>query len=355
MGIRLGIIGSGAIGEVHAKAAHAAGSTVACIADLDLNKAEILAKEYDGCQATEKAQEIFDDPTINAVAVCVPNRWHKEMAIAAMRAGKDVLLEKPMGLNATECAEINAVATETQRILQVGMVYRCSAVGQAAKAIADSGDLGEIYHAKAHLYRRRGVPGLGGWFTTKELSGGGPLIDLGVHIIDMTSWLMNFPKVERVSGKVYSHFGKRMEGYVYESMWAGPPKYEGACDVEDSAHAMIHFEGGASLDLQVSWAINMPTPNMATAETIGLFGDQGGLTFKLGGEHVDVAAESYGRNVDKRVLLSETEQFVEQAKSFAQCVNSRETPPATGEQGLYVQTVLDAIYESSQANREIAL
>jgi len=355
MSIRLGIIGAGAIGEIHAKAATEAGQTVARVADLDLSKAQLLADAYQGCQATDKAQEVFADPAVDAVVVGVPNRWHKDLAIEAMRAGKDVLLEKPMGLNAAECAELNAVAAETKRILQVGMAYRYSAAAQAAKEVVDSGDLGTIYHAKAHLFRRRGVPGLGGWFTTKALSGGGPLIDLGVHIIDLTSWLIGFPSPKRVSGKVYSYFGKRMKDYVYEEMWAGPPKLDGVCDVEDSAHAMIYFEGGCTLDLQVSWAINMPTPNMASAETMGLFGDRGGLTFKLFGEHVDLATESHGRNVDQRILLTKVDQFAEQARQFAHSVESRETPPSTGEQGQFVQSIIDAIYLSSEQDQEVKL
>ena len=355
MSMRLGIIGSGTIGEVHATAAVEAGTTVARVADLDLTKAQTLADKHAGCQATDQPREIFADPSIEAVVVCVPNRWHKELAVEALRAGKDVLLEKPMGLNAGECAEINAAVAETKQLLQVGMVYRFSSAAQAAKQIVECGDLGNIYHAKAHLYRRRGVPGLGGWFTTKELSGGGPLIDLGVHIIDITSWLMDFPACTRVSGKVYSHFGKKMKDYTYESMWAGPPRLEGVCDVEDSAHAMIHFANGASLDLQVSWAINLPTPNMATAETISLLGDRGGLSFKLAGEQVDVATEQYGRNVDTRILLTKTDQFTEQARAFAHCVKTRETPTATGEQGQFVQTIIDAVYESSRSEQEIQL
>ncbi|NOZ40923.1 MAG: Gfo/Idh/MocA family oxidoreductase [Planctomycetes bacterium] len=355
MSIRLGIIGAGSIGEVHAKAALEAGQKVACVADVDLDKAKLLAAEYEGCQATAEVKELLADESIDAVVVCVPNRWHKDLAIESLRAGKDVLLEKPMGLNVAECAEINAVAAETKRLLQIGLVYRLSSVGQAAKSVVESGDLGTIYHAKAHLFRRRGVPGLGGWFTTKDVSGGGPLIDLGVHVIDISTWLMGTPTPKRVSGKVYSHFGKQMKDYVYEEMWAGPPKLDGICDVEDSAHAMIHFEGGGSLDLQVSWAINMPTPNMESAETIALFGDRGGLSFKLQGNHVDVASQRYGRNVDTRILLTETDQFTEQARAFAACVESRQTPITPGEHGQYVQAIIDAIYESSATDREIQL
>lgn len=355
MSIRLGIVGAGSIGKVHAEAAAAVGQTVAAIADLNLTVATELAAQFEDAKFYDDAQQLFDDDSIDAVVIGVPNRWHKELAIAAMQAGKDVLLEKPMGLNAAECQQINDAAAATNRILQIGMVHRCSAAGQAARNVVDAGDLGEIYHAKAHLYRRRGVPGLGGWFTTKELSGGGPLIDLGVHIVDLVCWLLDFPKPERVGGKVYTHFGKRMKDYVYESMWAGPPKLDGVCDVEDSAHAMIHFDGGATLDLQVSWAINMPTVGAEESSMIGLFGDQGGLTFKLGGEQLDLAGERHRRNVDTQVMLPEVEPFHVQAVAFAHCVKTREPPTATGQQGQIVQSILDAIYQSSETNREVRL
>ena len=355
MSIKIGILGAGSIGEVHAIAAAKAGLSVTWIADLALEKAQKLAADCKFCQATDKPQDVFASSDVDAVVICVPNRWHKDLAIEAMRAGKDVLLEKPMGLNATQSEAINAASAETGQLLQVGMSNRFSAVGVAAKQIVDSGDLGQIYHAKAHFLRRRGVPGLGGWFTNKQLSGGGPLIDLGVHVIDMASWLMGFPQCERVSGKVYAHFGKRMKDYVYEDMWAGPPRWDGVCDVEDSAHAMLHFGNGASLDLQVSWAMNMPTPNMANSEAVVLLGDRGGLSFKLGGTHVDVATEKYGHNVDTRLLLPTTEHFTEQARAFRRCVESREPPLATGEQGHAVQSIIDAIYESSSTNREVSL
>ena len=355
MTIRLGIIGAGTIGEVHAKAFTAIGQTVAAVADVNLSTASKLADEYDGAKAYADPQQLIANEDVDAVVIGVPNRWHKELAVAAMQAGKDVLLEKPMGLNATECQEINDVASATGRILQVGMVYRFSTVGQGARAVVDSGDLGEIYHAKAHLYRRRGVPGLGGWFTTKALSGGGPLIDLGVHIVDMICWLIDFPKPQRVSGKTYSYFGRRMKDYTYEGMWAGPPKLDGTCDVEDSAHAMIHFEGGATLDLQVSWAINMPGVGEKDKTMLGLFGDQGGLTFQLGGTHLNVASERYGRNVDTQVMLPERKLFEEQATAFVQSVESRKRPPATGEQAQAVQTILDAVYQSSETDREVML
>ena len=200
----------------------------------------------------------MDSSDVDAIVVAVPNKFHKDIAIAALTAGKDVLLEKPMALNAAECREINAAAKKSGKILQMGMVQRFSPTANTASALIKAGRLGNVYHAKSNIYRRRGIPGLGGWFTTKALSGGGPLIDLGVHILDLSLFLMDFPKPLRVSGKVYDNFGKDMKNYVYESMWAGPPKYDGTFDVEDSAHAMIRFEGGLTMEFNATWAGNFP-------------------------------------------------------------------------------------------------
>ncbi|MCH2115626.1 MAG: Gfo/Idh/MocA family oxidoreductase [Pirellulales bacterium] len=353
MSMQLGIIGAGTIGEVHARAAHAVGQTVVAVADLELAKAQRLAAAYPGARATNTISDLLDDAAIDAVVIAVPNKWHRPLAVDALRAGKDVLLEKPMALTAAECSEVNRVVADTGRILQIGMVYRFSAAAQAAKSVIDQGDLGEIYHAKAHMIRRRGVPGLGGWFTNKGLSGGGPLIDVGVHMIDLASWLMGFPLADRVSGKVYSYFGRRMADYVYEQMWAGPPQLSGLCDVEDSAHALIRFAGGATLDLQVSWAINMPQANGVGPGFVGIFGDRGGLTFELGGDHVNLAAERHGRNTDTQFQLPDTEPFAEQAKAFGDCVANRHQPSATGAQGQLVLSIIDAIYASSTADQEV--
>jgi len=355
MSIRLGIIGAGTIGGVHAAGIVAAGQTVAAVADADETQSRALAGKHAGTHAAKSVEMLLADASIAAVVIAVPNRWHKELAIAAMRAGKDVLLEKPMGLDAAECRELNEVAASTRRVLQIGMANRFTAVGQGTKKIVESGDLGHVYHAKAHLVSRRGVPGLGGWFTTKSLSGGGVLIDTGVHLVDLTLWLMDFPRVERISARVYSNFGKRMKDYLYESMWAGPPRFDGVCDVEDSAHALIHFEGGGTLDLNVAWAINMPACHIQGGGLMGLFGDRGGVTFELFGDHLDVASQRYGRNVDTRVMLPEIDQFKQQMAAFAHCVETRETPCANGQQGERVQSILDAIYRSSEQQREVIL
>ena len=146
------------------------------------------------------------------------------------------------------------------------------------------------------MYRRRGVPGLGGWFTTKARSGGGPLIDLGVHLLDATLHLMGHPRVIRVSGATYSTFGRRLKAYAHTSMWAGPPDFAGTCDVEDHVTALLRCEGGATIELNATWAMNIP--DNALPDGIALFGEQGGCRFGLQDRALTVATEAMGVPAD---------------------------------------------------------
>jgi len=353
MGIRIGIVGAGAIGNVHIGAAKEAGIPIAAVADIDEKLAKETAQKNGIPRALSSADELFASKDIDAVIIGVPNKFHAPLTIAALQAGKDVMVEKPMALNVAECKAMNAAATKHKRILQVGFVSRYSAAATKARDMVCRGRLGKVYHAQANYYRRRGVPGLGGWFTTKAMSGGGPLIDLGPHLIDLSLFVMNFPKPVRVSGKVYANFGCRMKNYVFESMWAGPPRLDGVCDVEDAAHALIRFEDGATLEVNTTWAGNFPDDAMPN--NMVFMGDKAGLSFQLGGETLKMATEDDGCNVDVTPKLAPVSRCAEQIKAFVHSVETRSTPRATGEQGQTVQSLLDAIYESSQKDREVEL
>ncbi len=354
MGITLGIIGAGTIGRVHALAAKQMGMKIGGVADILPDKAAKLAADVGGVPSYDHADKLLANDSIDAVVVGVPNIDHKPLAIASMKAGKDVLLEKPMAMNTAECKEINAVVKETGRILQIGYVQRFSTVGQGAKQLIDTGALGKVYHAKAQLIRRRGIPGLGGWFTTKAQSGGGPLIDIGVHVIDLSLYLLGGKKPSRVSGKTYSHFGSPIKDYLYESMWAGPPNYDGVFDVEDEAHAMIHFEDGTSLTVDVAWAMNAPEDKIPVNQ-MAFYGDKGGMIFELFGDHVVLANELNNRNADSKLYLPQVEMHQEQLADFEKACQTRKAPCATGEQGELVQSIIDAIYTSSKSSKEVTL
>lgn len=352
--MRLGILGAGAIGEKHAAAAASVGIEVGRVVDRSAERAVDLAHQHNADSGTEP-QTLFDDDSLDAVVIGVPNCFHRPLALEAMRAGKDVLLEKPMALNAEECDELVDVAKETGRVLQIGYVHRFTAVGAEAKSVIETGVLGELYHAKAHVHIRRGIPGLGGWFTTKAMSGGGALIDLGVHLIDLSLHLMGQPKVVAVSGKAYSKFGVKMEGYTYESMWAGPPNYDGVFDVDDHATALITFDTGATLDLQVSWACNLPTGTLPDS-MMAVLGDNGGLSFELFGDHLVLRNEVAGRNADAKLALPDADQMAQQMIDFSEAVASRSAGVgATPADGRRVQAIVDAIYKSSETNLPVTL
>jgi predicted dehydrogenase len=352
--MRLGILGAGAVGAKHAAAAAIAGVELARVVDRNIDRAAAIADGFDAA-SSDDPRSLWDDASIDAVVIGVPNCFHRPLALEAMRAGKDVLLEKPMALTAAECDELCEAAQELGRVLQIGYAYRFTAVGAGAKGLVESGVLGDVYHAKAHLHLRRGVPGLGGWFTTKAMSGGGALLDLGVHLVDLGLHLLGQPTAVAVSGKAYAKFGVKMRGYTYESMWAGPPNYEGVCDVDDHATALITFDTGATLDLQIAWACNLPagtTPDSMVA----LLGDRGGLTFELFGDHLLLRSEVAGRNADAKVALPVADQMALQMADFAEAASSRtHGVGATPAEGRKVQAIIDAIYKSSDSNLPVTL
>ena len=208
------------------------------------------------------------------------------------------------------------MADATRQVLQIGFVHRYTGVGKLAKQISASGKLGEIYSAKANLFLRRNVPGLGKWFTTKELSGGGALIDVGVHLVDLACHIMDFPEVESVVGQTFETFGRRMQDYHYENMWAGPPNLTGICDVEDAAQALVRFTNGATLELHVAWAGNYPS-RFFPDSVMGFFGDQGGIAFELFGSEVQFTSEHDGKLADELLAVEDARFFLGAIQRFS--------------------------------------
>ena len=350
MTLGMGLIGAGGIAELHAQHMQEAGMELRGVCDVDIGRADKLATKYPGCKKTDSLDELLSDKQIQAVIVAVPNVYHAPTAIAALKAGKDVLLEKPMAMNVTECDQIITAAMASDRILQMGFVCRCYPCTVAAMNFIRAGRLGHIYHAKAAFRRRRGIPGLGGWFTTKSMSGGGPLIDLGVHVIDLAWHLAGHPAPERASGACYSVFGSPIEKYTYKDMWAGPPRPDGTFDVEDAATGMIRFEDGLTLQVDAVWAANMP--DEVLKDGVMLWGDKGGMYLNHITGELRFIFEDCGHVVEVKPEYKEFIPWVEQLKRFRKAVETRETPDASADHGRMVQAMLDALYESSESGRE---
>lgn len=354
MPFTLGIVGCGAIGNVHAETARRAGITIGGAWDVMPSRADALVKTHGG-RAMPSLAGLLSMNEIDAVAIAVPNDRHRECAEASLRAGKHVLLEKPMALSASECDEILAAAKESRGRLQVGLLCRGAPATLAMKTRIDAGELGRISHLKVRAYRQRGIPGLGGWFTTKAHSGGGPLIDLGVHVLDVALHLCGSPRVERVSGITWARFGSPIADYRYTDMWAGPPRLDGTFDVEDAATALLRCAGGVSIELTVTWATN--APSAALKDGITIWGSKGGGHFEVLGKSIVVAREVDGAVVDAEHACTKgnalDEAWDQQYRNFSRLVTRGGPACAPGVEARALQAAIDAIYESSRLGREV--
>ena len=345
----IGFIGAGNINAGHMKNAKALGMEIAAVADVNRAAAEAAAKTYDA-----KPFEDFNEMLklgLDGVVIGTPNKFHAPQAVAALQAGSSVFLEKPMAMNAGESEQIIAARDAAGKILQMGMVNRFRGSSQTLVDFIDAGRCGDLYAGQAFWWRRRGIPGFGGWFTTKSMSGGGALIDIGVHLLDLALYLMKFPAPVAVSGSTYNTF-RKLEDYTYTSMWAGPPKEGAEKDVDDYATAKIRFSEGQTLALDVSWALNLP--NMKPEVGVMLMGTKGGVSM----DNLETPAfhgEAEGHIIDVLPQYAKVDPMHAEMANFRDCLTGDAQPLATAEQGRTVQSILDAIYKSSDEGREVRL
>jgi predicted dehydrogenase len=340
--LRVGVIGIG-MGRHHVTGyrKHPAADVVAIADPNEARLAEIGDANGIAARYADPA-EMLAKERLDVVSVATPNKFHAPWTIAALRAGAHVLCEKPMAMNAREAARMLEAARRAKRRLMINFSYRFNPASQALRAIVDRGVLGEVYFGRTIWHRRRGMPGFGGWFGQKALSGGGPLIDLGVHRLDLALWLMGYPEPEWVLGNAYSPIATRLA------------KAQGkAFDVEDLASAMIRFRNGASLVVEASWAANIAEKELMETR---LLGTKGGLhQFNLEGTY-KFDARYY---VDRRGEL--TDRVVEPPKRpipnaywhFVDCIVKGRPHLATGEEGATVMKLLDAIYHSAATGRPV--
>ena len=346
--VKIGIIGCGAIGSVHADAyAKNSDAKVVALCDILPDKLKEKALRHTVEKNYANYLDLLNDPEVEAVSICVPNDMHHVIAIDAFKAGKHVFLEKPMTLDAEKGRAILAARDASGKQLQMGMVWRQNPESKIIKAAVENGRLGEIYQIRLKYVRRRGIPGLGGWFTTKEKSGGGCLIDIAVHYLDLAMYLADLWEPTRVSAKVYTKFGTPMKDYHYVSMWAGPPKYDGTFDVDDYAAGLIRFGRKATLSFEVAWACN------ADDETsVELLGTKGGV--KVCSGRTILRTEVDGHIADVELFYDKNQDmFAAEMVKFTDAVQGRGKVAATGEEGVITMRLLDAIYKSSELDCEV--
>ena len=352
--LRIGIIGCG-IGDFHAEAYLLdKRADVVTLAGLDVLRCLELCRKHNVPDHTANYEDVLIRADVDAVSIAVPNFLHKPIAIAALRAGKHVLLEKPIALNARDGEEIVAEARAANRVLGIAFNKRYRADVELLKQQAQTGALGEIYYAKAFWMRRAGIPGIGSWFTNPELAGGGSLIDLGVHVIDMVLWLMGNPTITTVSAATYSKLGPKGRGH-----WAGARfqhSTDNSFEVDDLATALMRTSGGATIQLETSWA-------SYTSHTddfgVKLMGDNGGAEVFVHDYQKAGALRFFsdlnGIPVDTQPRITVQHEHQQVVKRFIDAITLGTPMSPSGAEGVDRARIIDSIYESAALGQEITI
>lgn len=347
--ISIGIIGAGGIGNVHmGTLSNVEGAEVTAVADVYQPLAQQRAEEHGIKTVHPDPQALLEDESVEAVVIGVPNKYHAALAIEALKRGKHVLLEKPMAIDAAAARTIVEEAAQSGKILMMSQQMRWNGLSRAIKEIIERGEVGRIYNAKAGWLRKKGIPGWGSWFTRKDQAGGGPLIDIGVHMLDLSLYLMGNPKPVSVFGSTYSEFGPNKEGI---GDW-GTPNWDGYYDVEDLASALIKLDNGATLALDVSWAAH--SAGLPEEPFVHLMGTKGGVS-------IVGSKGTYVTHVDNKVVENEItplegeEDRILMMRHFVECIRQGEQPITSALSGYTNNRILDAIYESSKTGHEVKL
>ena len=349
--LKVGVIGVGSISQVHIQP-YLENKEVELVALCDINEDRLAEKGalYGVTELYNNYKELLQNKEIDAVSICTWNNSHAEVAIAALEAGKHVLVEKPLSMTVEEALAVEVAVEKSGKILQVGFVRRHADNTKILKQFIDQDELGDIYYAKASCLRRLGNPG--GWFSDKSKSGGGPLIDLGVHMIDICWYMMGKPRPVSVSGNTYSKLGNRSN--VKNLSFYKAADYDPTLnDVEDLANALIRFENGASLFVDVSFSLQAKEDELF----VKLFGDKGGaeiepelaLVTEKNDTILNVTPQIDNLSFDfAGAFKNEINHFVEC------CIEGKETIAPVAD-GVEVMKMLNAVYESARTGKEVYL
>lgn len=350
MSVKIGIIGCGGIAHSHANAYKKLGDRIEFVAccDLDEKKAKDYADEFGFQKYYSDCYTMLRENKLDAVSVCTWNSAHAECTIAALNADCHVFCEKPMAMNANEAIEMKNAAEKNHKLLMVGFVRRHGNDAKMAKKLVESGELGDVYYAKAAYLRRCGCPG--GWFGDKSRSGGGPLVDLGVHIIDLSRYIMGNHKITSVFGATFDKLGARNDIVLSADDWKSSTTTEkDIFDVEDLATAMIRFDNGAVLQVETSFNLNI----RENLNDISFFGSKAGYNLNSGELYTIINYQPADIKLKGENTFNFGREFGREAKNFIDSIEGKAELVATGDDGIELMRVLDAIYESAKTEKSV--
>jgi len=340
--VRLGMIGAGTIARFHLRSAReCTGVEVPAVCDVDAGRLQAVAEEFAVPHTFDDHRDLLAGDLVDAVSICTPNDTHLPIALDAFKAGKHVLCEKPLAMNAREARRMVAAAEKAGRLLMAAQSARYTTSARFLKGLADKGRFGDIYYAKGVWLRRTGIPK--GWFQDAEQSGGGPLIDLGVHAVDLMWWIMGHPNPIAAYGVTFDHLGRSGQGMGDWGVGYNPTTFS----VEDMVAAMIRFEDGRALGIDISWAAHT-----GDFYWLRLFGTKGGA--QLAPESLIYETEGETK-VDAAPQLEQENQYANEIQHFVDCVRRGKEPISPGSQAVVVMAMLDAIANSARTGRMVSL
>lgn len=350
MSITLAVVGCGRIAEnAHIPALKQLSARVKYCVDIIPERAQRAAEKLNAVKAITDYKTALADKEVDAVYVLTPNFAHYTITMDALQSGKHVFCEKPITVSYGYAQEMAETARKTGRVLNIGVCNRFHKTVNIVKHLYDTGKLGNLYHIYCSFRNFRSIPGLGGDFTTKSISGGGVLIDWGVHFFDLILYILGDAKLCTVTADTYNVLGKNIAEYVYKGMWAGPPKPDGINDTEECVSGYIRTDK-VGISFNGAWAQNIDEKEMF----IDFLGDKAGIRLYYGSHFVLYGAED---GVLKKVVADYEipNMYLEESADFLSSVQSGEKSRNHIDNVLASAKLLDVLYASAEQKREIAL
>ena len=324
---------------------------IVAVCDILEDRAKAMAERLGAKEYYTDYKDVLKIEGLDFVDICTPNLYHSIIAVDALNAGINVFCEKPDAVSVEEAEKMKKAAEDSGKVLMVMRNNRYNGMSYYLKKFIEDGKMGDIYAARCGWQRRRGIPGKGGWFTTKALSGGGPLIDLGVHMIDLSIWLMGNPKPVAVTGCTYTKFANSDVSDSVNSSF-GDKKADGTFDVEDLAMGFIRFDNGACMQIEFSWASNVQVEQ----NFVEFRGDKAGAMWSSLDGQLKIFGESYGATEDLfPKTVTPCQQHEANLRHFADVLLNGAEPMFVPQQGVDMIKILEGFYKSAKEGREILL
>lgn len=358
MATKIGIIGAGGMARYHIDGFRKAGGEVVAMADVNVEAAKQSAQANGIAKVYADVAEMLASD-IDAVSIIVPNKFHGPLAIQALEAGKHVFCEKPPAMNAAEVRDMIVARDKAGKHLMFNFNNRARPESREMMKLIEAGTVGRINSAQAKWIRRAGIPGFGGWFTTKALSGGGPVIDL-LHMLDLAMYFMGNPKPAYVVGQI---FDDHINNKDFKGPWGIPDREGGITDVESAAHGFVTFETGQVLSFQMSWAEMIKREEVsvvfqgvkAGGKVERLFGTDGMDDTAI--DTCELYTQEAGKRIDKTVEVEECQDMgrINSAANFIEAIEGKAAPLNNAEQGLQLMQIIDAVYASAASGKPVEI